>query len=497
MQDIAQGEECAARLVCRTAMAKEAIMVRASADPYMTIARAAPLIRARALSPTELTEMYLGRIEHLDPTINAYITVTAERARADAARATEEIAAGEYRGPLHGIPIALKDLIETAGIRTTAGSKILADWVPEEDSTVARRLREAGAVLLGKLNTHEFAWGGTTNNPHYGPTRNPWDTTRIPGGSSGGSGAAMAVGLAAGSMGTDTAASIRMPASFCGVVGLKPTFGRVSKAGIVPLSWSFDHAGPITRTVEDAALMLGAIAGYDPDDWGTVPMPVPDYTVDLGAGIRGLRVGVPRQYFFDLLDPEVRAATEAALAVLRDLGAQVRDVELPGVEEAAAARAQWVQVEAQLIHADSLRTRPQDFGADVLANLSRATPDAHTLTTGLQTCRIFTARTRRLLEEVDVLVTPTTACVAPPIGQDTVMIEGREMSLGAAVIRLTSPFNTNHLPALTVPCGFTSASLPIGLQIAGRPFDEATVLRVGHAYEQATEWHLRRPTGAE
>ncbi len=207
-----------------------------SADPYMSIARAASRIRARELSPTELTELYLRRIEQRDPTINAYITVTAERARADAVRATAEIAAGNYRGPLHGIPIALKDLFETAGIRTTAGSKILADWVPEEDSTVARRLREAGAVLLGKLHTHEFAYGGTTNNPHYGPTRNPWDTTRIPGGSSGGSGAAIAAGLVAGTMGTDTAGSIRMPASFCGVVGLKPTFGRVSRAGIVPLS---------------------------------------------------------------------------------------------------------------------------------------------------------------------------------------------------------------------------------------------------------------------
>ena len=472
-------------------------MTRTSADPSLSIAQAAALIRARELSPLELTERYLRRIEQRGPTINAYITVTAERARADAIRATEEIAAGTYRGPLHGIPIAHKDLIETAAIRTTAGSKILADWVPDADSAVARRLREAGSVLLGKLNTHEFAYGGTTNNPHYGPTRNPWDITRIPGGSSGGSGAAMAAGLAAGTMGTDTGGSIRMPAALCGVVGLKPTFGRVSKAGIVPVSWSFDHAGPITGTVEDAALMLAAVAGYDPADWSTVPLPVPDYTAALGAGIRGLRVGVPRSYFFDLLDPEVRAATEAALDVLGDLGARVRDVDLPLVDEAAAACGQWILVESQLVHADSLRTRPQDFGADVLALLSRETPDALTLATSLQTSRAFAARARHLLEEVDVLVTPTGACVAPPIGQESVMIEGRELSIIAAVTRCTIPFDANHLPALTVPCGVSTAGLPIGLQIAGRPFDEATVLRVGHTYEQATDWHLRRPMELE
>lgn len=471
--------------------------MRRSDDPDMSIAQAASLIRARELSPLDLTEIYLRRIERREPTINAYITVTAERALADATRATDEIAAGTDRGPLHGIPIALKDLIATAGIRTTAGSKILADWVPDADSTVARKLREAGSVLLGKLNTHEYAYGGTTNNPHYGATRNPWDITCIPGGSSGGSGAAIAAGLAAGTMGTDTAGSIRIPASFCGVVGLKPTFGRVSRAGIVPLSWSFDQAGPITRTVEDAALMLAAIAGYDPDDWSTVPMPVPDYTTDLGAGIHNLRVGVPRSYFFDLLDPEVRAATEAALDILRDLGAQVRDVDLLLVDGAVAMTGHWRGIEAQLIHADSLRTRPQDFGADVLARLTRPIPDAHTLATSLQTCRRFAEQARRLMEEVDVLVTPATPIVAPTIGQTAVTMDGQEMSPDGAMVRCVLPFNASHLPALTVPCGFTAAGLPIGLQFVSRPFDEAMVLRVGHAYEQATDWHLRRPTSLE
>ena len=292
----------------------------------LTIGRAAQLIRVRDVSPLELTEAYLGQIEHLNPILNAYITVTPDRALADARRATDEIMAGRYRGPLHGIPIALKDLFATAGIRTTAGAKFLADSVPALDSTVARKLREAGTVLLGKTNTHELAFGGTTNNPHYGPTRNPWKLDRIPGGSSGGSGAAVAAGMACGTTGTDTAASIRLPAAFNGVVGLKPTYGRVSKAGVVPVSFFFDHPGPITRTVEDSALMLEAMAGYDPDDCSTVPLPVEEYTANLRDSIRGLRVGVPRDWFFDHLDDEVRVAVEAAIVVFRDQGAAVRDV---------------------------------------------------------------------------------------------------------------------------------------------------------------------------
>ena len=456
----------------------------------LSLAEAAALLRARELSPLELTEAYLERIERLNPTINAYITVTAERALADARRATEEIAAGSYRGPLHGIPVALKDLYATAGIVTTAGSKILAEWVPEADSTVARRLREAGSVLLGKLNTHEFAYGGTTNNPHYGPTRNPWDLARSPGGSSGGSGAAIISALALGTTGTDTAGSIRIPASYCGVVGLKPTYGRVSKAGVVPLSWSFDHAGPITRTVEDAALMLVTIAGYDPADFSSVPMPVPDYTAELRAGVRGLRVGVPRGYFFESLDEEVGAAVEAALDMLRDLGAEVRDVELPLAAEGAAGRMILSGVEAQLYHAESMRTRPQDFGADVRARLSSEPPEAQAVVAALQACRALAEQMRLVLDDLDVLITPTTSAVATPF-------EGESEAARALRLRCVAPFNATHLPALSLPCGFTAGGLPIGLQIAGRPFDEATVLRAAHAYEQATDWHLRRPVGLE
>ena len=279
----------------------------------LTIARATQALRTRALSPLELTDAYLQRIAQQNPRVNAYITVTAERALADARRATDELAAGRTRGPLHGIPVALKDLFDTAGIRTTAGAKIHADHVPAADCTVARRLREAGTILLGKLNTHEYAYGVTTNNPHFGPARNPWDLERIPGGSSGGSGAAIAAGLATVTLGTDTGGSIRMPASVCGVVGLKPTYGRVSKACVFPLSYLFDHVGPLTRTVEDAALVLHVIAGYDPADPTTVRTAVDDYTAVLGGGLRGLRIGVPRPFFFAQLDDEFAATVERAL----------------------------------------------------------------------------------------------------------------------------------------------------------------------------------------
>jgi len=465
-----------------------------------TLTELAALVKARSVSPLELTQAYLDRIARLNPIVNAYITVTTERALADAHRAGDEIAAGQYRGALHGIPIALKDLYATAGIRTTAGSKILADWIPDADSTVARRLREAGSVLLGKLNTHEFAYGGTTNNPHYGPTRNPWNLDCVPGGSSGGSAAAIAASLAAGTMGTDTAGSVRQPASLCGVVGLKPAYGRVSTAGVVPLSWSFDHAGPITRSIQDAALMLQVIAGYDAADSSTVPMPVTDFAAGLGTGVRGMHLGVARSYFFDELEDEVRAVVEAALQIFRDLGAEVRDVELEHVAEGTAGRTYLSGAEARLYHDESLRTRPQDFGADTLARLQREQPDARTLTAGLQACRALATEMRQTMQTVDVLLSPTVPTVAPRIDAPGLRGGPGTPALSAQAllqIRCTAPFNATRLPAISVPCGFSASGLPIGLQIAGRPFDEATVLRVAHAYEQATDWHLRRPSGLE
>lgn len=459
----------------------------------LSITQAAQALRAKEVSPLELTDAYLQRIEQLNPRVNAYITVTAERAREDAQRATEELVAGKARGPLHGIPVAHKDLYETAGIRTTGGSRIHANHIPNADSTVARKLREAGTILLGKLNTHEYAYGVTTNNPHFGPTRNPWDLERIPAGSSGGSGAAIAAGLATAATGSDTGGSIRMPASVCGVVGLKPTYGRVSKAGVLPLSYRFDHTGPLTRTVEDAALMLNAIAGYDPADATSLRVPVDDATAGIGKGIGSLRVGVPRGYFFDELEDGIAAALELAIEELVRLGAKVRDIEIPGVAEGVQGLFGFVLAEAQEIHADSIKNRPQDFGADLREILCSTAPDSAALMSGMRACEALTVTMRTALETVDVLVTPTTPITAARIGEDMVRYGNVEEPLLMAMIRCTAPFNGTHLPALSLPCGFTPTGLPMGLQIVGRPFDEATVIRVGHAYEQATGWHRRTP----
>ena len=459
----------------------------------LSVAAAAAAIRSRSLSPLELTEAYLARIERLNPRINAYVTVTAERALADARRATEEIATGSPRSPLHGIPIGLKDLYETSGIRTTAGAKFFEDYVPKSDCTVARRLREAGSVLLGKLNTHEFAYGVTTDNPHFGTTRNPWDLARIPGGSSGGSGAAIAASLAATTLGTDTGGSIRIPASLCGAVGLKPTYGRVSKAGVFPLSFIFDHAGPIARTVEDAAMVLDGIAGYDPADPVSVRVPLEPYARALGRGAKGMRVGVPRGYFFEGLDGDVAAAMEAVLGTLRELGAEVRDIELPSAESAIMPLFNLILAEAQHIHADRLKTRPGDFGADVMNILSQPPPPTREVMAALGETYKLTTAYRQELESIDVMVTPTTPVPAVKIGQDTVRRGTTDEPSIFTMIRCTAPFNATHLPALALPCGFSKDGLPISLQIVGRPFDEATVLAAGHAYEQATDWHRRRP----
>jgi len=457
------------------------------------IAAAAAEIRSGRLSPVDLADSYLERIARLNPAINAYVTVTGERARADARRAADEIAKSGPRGPLHGVPIALKDLCDTAGIRTTAGGKFFADRVPDADCTVARRLREAGSVLLGKLNTHEFAYGVTTDNPHFGATRNPWDPSRIPGGSSGGSGAAIAASLAAGTIGTDTGGSIRIPAALCGAVGLKPTYGRVSKAGIFPLSFLFDHAGPITRTVEDAAILLAAIAGYDAADPTSERVPTDRYADSLARDVKGLRIGVPRRYFYERLDPEVEAALESALAVLGSLGARVQDVDLPTADAAVRALFGLVLAEAKHIHAERWSARPHDFGADVAQILSHATPSGADLVAALDATYALTRAMRETLETVDVLATPTTPIPAVEIGRQSVRIGGIDESPILAMIRFTAPFNATRLPALSIPCGFTRGGLPIGLQLAGRPFDESTVLAVGHAYEQATDWHRRRP----
>lgn len=459
----------------------------------LTIAEAARVIERREASPVDLAEAYLARVERLNPSLNAFVTVTAARAREDAVRAAAEIARGEYRGPLHGIPIGLKDLYDTAGIETAGGSKVLRGRVPAEDSTCARRLRDAGTVLIGKTNTHEFAWGTTTNNPHTGATHNPWALDRIPGGSSGGSGAAIVARLAAGTLGTDTGGSIRIPAALNGCVGFKPTFGRVSKAGVLPMSWQFDHPGPICRTVEDAAIVLQAIAGYDPADFATVPVPVPDYRAALHGGVHGLRIGVPRDQFFGLLDPEVRVAVEEALDVFRALGAEVLDVDA-GYDRMTVLQAWTVcNAEGQAHHAQWLAKQRDDYSPELLVNLSTPLPDAVGLANAYRASYDIKEAVRGLLETVDLLVAPTTMRPASRIGEEQVEVDGMQLTTGAAFASLTMPFNIAGVPALSLPCGFSSGGLPIGMQIAGRPFDEPTVLRAAHAFETATDWHRRAP----
>jgi Asp-tRNA(Asn)/Glu-tRNA(Gln) amidotransferase A subunit family amidase len=464
----------------------------------LTIAQAAQRLAEGDVSSSDLTEAYLARIERLEPTLNAYVEVVADRARQDAAAADAELAGGQRRGPLHGVPIALKDLVDTEGIATAGGAEVYRGRVPGADAPVAQRLRAAGSVLLGKTNTHELAFGVTTNNPHFGATHNPWDPSRIPGGSSGGSGAAVASRTAAMAIGTDTGGSIRIPAALCGCVGLKATYGRVPKTGVMLLSDLADHVGPLARTVLDAALVLQAIAGYEAGDPTTVPMPVPDYAAALDGDVRGLRIGLPRTTMWSVLDDEVRAAAETAVEGLRELGMTITDVELPDAtpvigQVGEAGFFSVVLEESRWAHRVGWQATPERFGPD-LAALYGVPPLPGTLfAESLDRVARYTAAVRQTLTEVDLLVMPTVPIPAPPIGAEMVEVGGVELPVIVAGILNTAPFNVARLPAITVPCGFTGAGLPVGLQLAGRPFDEVTVLRAAHAYEQSTSWHKAAP----
>jgi aspartyl-tRNA(Asn)/glutamyl-tRNA(Gln) amidotransferase subunit A len=435
-----------------------------------------------------VAEALLRRIERIAPELNAFILATAERALEEARAAEAELVAGRSRGSLHGVPIALKDIFDTAGLRTTAGSRILAENVPVRDSTVVERLREAGLVFLGKTNLHEFAYGTTTDNPHYGPCRNPWDTGYSPGGSSGGSGAALAAGLAPLSLGTDTGGSIRIPASACGVVGLKPTFGRVSRRGVTPLSWSLDHVGPMTRTVEDTALLLTAIAGPDAEDPWCVDRPVVDFTRDLERGAHGLTVGVPREWFFEGVEPAVEEVVRGAITVLEREGARNVPAVVPRMAEAHTSAHAIMASEASAFHEPWLRQRPADYGEDVRRSLELG----HFLSAvDYVNARRMQATVRAdcltALRQADVLVMPTLPRRPPRVGE----LMSREPAV--AWNRFMTPWNLTGLPAISVPCGFDDGGLPVGLQLIARPFEEATLLRAARAYERATEWHVRRP----
>lgn len=465
---------------------------------FLSIEQAGRLIRSRKISPVELLEAVLARIERLDPKINAFITMLADEARRGARQAEREILRGRYRGPLHGVPIALKDNFWTRGIRTTAGSKILRDFVPEADSTVAQRLARAGAVLIGKTNLHEFAYGVTTENPHFGPTRNPWALDRIPGGSSGGSAAAIAAGLCLGSVGTDTGGSIRIPSALCGIAGLKPTYGRVSCYGVVPLARSLDHVGPLARTVADVAILLRAIAGRDPLDSTTVRKPVPNYAGALQARLGRFRLGRPRNYFFDHLDGEVERALEAAVLELEKLGAKIEEVSLPHIEDSVEPSTHLALAEATRFHeaAGYFPARAEDYGEDVRKRLIMGDEvRAVNYLAALEARGRVAEDFQSALDRVDALLAPTVPVAAPKLGEKVIAIGSEEESVRSALVRLNRPANFVGLPALSIPCGFTRDGLPIGLQLIGRAWEEARLLRIAHAYEQATEWHKRHPRG--
>ncbi len=464
-------------------------------DPsLLTIKELSALLARRELSPVELVDRMLERIADLDPRINSYITVTADLAREQARQAERELADGEIRGPLHGIPYAAKDLCFTAGILTTAGSKVHAGFKPEFDATVVAKLREAGAVLIGKAGLHENAYGITSTNPHFGPVRNPWDVERIPGGSSGGSGAALAAGLCSFSLGSDTGGSIRIPASFCSVTGLKATFGRVSRHGVFPLGHTLDHVGPFTLTAEDAWAVLEAMTGRDPQDESTVERPLPPPVFAAQPDLTGRRVGVPASFYFDSLDPEVEAAVRKALADLESLGAELVEVAVPDIEEMNTIGRLVLLAEASSIHARNVDARPKDFGPDQLALIDQGRfVTAVDYLNAQRRRRQLNDEFYRAMEPIDALAAPAVAVLPAKIGQTTLQVGGVDQDVRLMSTRNARALNLTGLPILTMPCGFSESGLPMGIQLVGKLFDEKTLLEVGHAYQQATEWHLRRP----
>ncbi|WP_405452287.1 amidase [Streptomyces erythrochromogenes] len=451
-------------------------------QPYeLTVAEAAEAIRTRRVSPVELVDSVLERIEAVQPRLGAYASVTADRARDAARRAEDEIAGAGARGSLHGIPAGLKDLIDVAGTATSASSRVREGHRAAADSTVAARLSAAGAVFVGKTHTHEFAYGLTTPQ-----TANAWDRGRVAGGSSGGSAVAVAARAATFALGTDTGGSIRVPAALNGVVGLKPTYGLVPRHGVTALSWSLDHVGPITRTVEDAALVLGALAGHDPRDPASVAAPPFDHRPCPGTDLTGLRVGVPVNYYFDHVDPHVEAAVRRAIARLEELGARLVDVEIPMTRHIRATHWGLMVPEASAYHERTLRAVPDLYSADV-----RVLLEAGELMTAGDYLRAQRARTLvrqawlDMAAAVDVIAAPTVPMTAVDAGQTTTTWgDGTVESVSDAYVRLSAPANVTGVPALTVPVGLDPRGLPIGMQLMGRPFDEATVLRAGHAYER-------------
>jgi aspartyl-tRNA(Asn)/glutamyl-tRNA(Gln) amidotransferase subunit A len=459
-----------------------------SHDPWwLTIGELSGLLREKRVSPVEVVQMCLERIERFNPTLNAFITVTAESALAEAHQAEAEIRAGRWRGPLHGVPIALKDLFDIAGVPTTAASGVFQNRVPEKDSEVVRRLKRAGALLLGKLNMHEFAYGGSSVIGFFGAVRNPWLHQHVAGGSSSGSAVAVAAGMCFGALGSDTGGSIRLPAAYCGAVGLKPTYGRVSTRGVIPLSWSCDHVGPLTRSVADAALMLQALAGYDAEDLTSIDTPVPDYS----AGLREpkpLRVGIPSSYFYESLDPEIGRAMTAVIRLIGKLAQGVHDMELPTANDIVILRA-----EAYAYHSEMVEKNAGLYQPDTLRRIrSGAEISSAVYIRALRQMGEYRRAIGKVFESVDILITPTSPILPPTIAEllgDVDNLRNKEILM----LRNTRPFNALGLPTISMPCGFTGTGLPIGMQITGAPWAEGSVLALARAYEQQTNWHDHHP----
>lgn len=445
-------------------------------------------VARREISARQVTEAFLARIESLGPRLNCFTQILSDVALDQARRIDDGIRAGRPVGPLAGVPVAIKDIVDVAGTTTTAGAHPVFHRHASSDATLVARLRAAGAILIGKTGLHEFAYGVTSTNPHHGPVRNPWDLTRIPGGSSGGSAAAVAAGLCAGAVGTDTGGSIRIPAALCGITGVKPTFGAVPLDGVIPLAWTLDHAGPLARSVRDAALLLDVMTG-------TVGRPgsVSQHLEGVAEAV-GVRVGLPRAGFWASLDPEVEHLCASAVTVLRDLGADIRDVDVPYAGYAGRAAAVILSAEATAYHERHLRAHPQDYGEDVQTRLLRGFFLRATDYVAARRAQAFLRDAfLRAFEQTDVLIMPTTPAPASPIDEEPASRAGTSLAMSVQLTRFTNPFNLTGLPALSVPCGFTRAGLPVGLQIAGRPGEEGTVLRVAAAYERAAAWQRRPP----
>ena len=457
---------------------------------FLTIREAGELLRRRELSPVELTRAMLDRIDATDGQLHSFVTLLRDEALEQARTAEAEILSGGYRGPLHGIPIALKDLYDTAGVRTASGSRVDLDRVPTEDCTAYARLKAAGTVLLGKLAMHEFALGGPDWTTPFEPARNPWNLDHITGGSSSGSGSSVASGQAMGALGSCTGGSIRGPASLCGIVGLKATYGRVSRAGVVTLSWSQDHCGPMTWTVEDTAYMLQAMAGHDPKDPTTSTAPVPDYSRSLREDVKGFTIGVPRHFFFrddPHVNPEVVATVEKGLEALQELGANLEEVTIPSLEYVRPANMVIMLSEAYAYHEPNLKARPQDFGEIVRGRFRIGGMFSASDYLQAQRCRQWIKReVADVMRRVDLLVTPT-------MTQPAAAFEGYDPASTVRGPSFTAPFNVTGLPAISVPCGFTANGLPVGMQIVGKPFDEPAVLQAAYTYQQYARWFERRP----